>query len=282
MNVAPSTMPIISPERATSICSKMPPWMSAAMFVRTAKPNPIMKIDRFAIRKSLRGSIALFRSFIVEPQHEAVHPSVDAGRGEIVERPIGRPDHVRADERGPFPRAVLRMLEAAFPLEHGPAVVAVLRELAEDRLEIDLAVARRAKPARPVDPALVAAVDAGAAVRPELRILHVKCLDPLVIEVDELEIIELLQHEVTRIEQDVRAPMAADRVEEALERDTVVQVLARMDLEADVDARFVERVEDRPPTPRELREAFLDETGGPLRPRIHRVPQERAREGRVR
>src|SRR5690606_8558729 len=111
---------------------------------------------------------------------------------------------------------------------------------------------------------------------------HVKCLYPLVIEVDELEIVELLQHEVTRIEQDVRAPMAADRVEEALERDTVVQVLARMDLEADVDARFVERVEDRPPTPRELREAFLDETGGPLRPRIHRVPQERPREGRVR
>src|SRR5690606_21921180 len=178
-NVAPSTTPIISPERSRLIWSKIPVWMSAAIFARTAKPRPIMKIDRFAIRKSRRGSSAVFRSFIVEPQHETIHRRIDAGRGEVVELPVRRADHVRADERRPFPRAVLGMLQAALPLEHRPAFVTVLRELAEYRLEVDLAVAGRAKAPRAVYPGLIAAVDTGAAVRAELRILHVEGLDAL-------------------------------------------------------------------------------------------------------
>jgi hypothetical protein len=49
------------------------------------------------------------------------------------------------------------------------------------RIEIDLAVARRAEAAGAVDPGLIAAVDTGASVRPELGVLHVKGLDALVI-----------------------------------------------------------------------------------------------------
>src|SRR5690606_34569463 len=206
----------------------------------------------------------------------------DAGRGEVVELPVRRADHVRADERRPFPRAVLGMLQAALPLEHRPAFVTVLRELAEDRLEVDLAVAGRAKAPRAVYPGLIAAVDTGAAVRAELRILHVEGLDALVVVVDELEIVELLQHEMARVVQDAGTRVSADRVEEALERHAVVQVLAGMDLEAQIDARLVERVENRAPAAAELGEAFVDETRGTLRPRIHRVPQQRARERRMR
>ena len=66
------------------------------------------------------------------------------------------------DESAPFASAVLRMLQAAFPFEHGPGIVIVLRELGEDRAEIDLSVAERTETAGAVDPALVTAIDADA------------------------------------------------------------------------------------------------------------------------
>ena len=125
--------------------------------------------------------------------------------GEIVERLLGDADDVVLDERRALARAVLGMLQRAFPFEHRPAVVIVLRELGEDAAEIDLAVAQRAEAAGPVDPALIAAIDALPAGRIELGVLHVERLDALVIDVDEGEIVELLQHEVRRVVVDVAA-----------------------------------------------------------------------------
>ena len=180
----------------------------------------------------------------------------------------------RAPSSGCFKRAL--------PLEHGPAVVAVLRELAEDSLEVDLTVARRAETPRPIDPALVAAVDAAAAVRPKLGVFHVKRFDALVVEVDESGVVELLQQEVARVVEDVRALMIADGFEETLERRAVVQVFAGMDLERDVDAGLVEGIENRPPAPCELLEPGFDEARRSLRPRVHGVPEQGAAEGRVR
>src|SRR5262249_10931970 len=121
-----------------------------------------------------------------------------------------------------------------------------------------------------------------AAVRPELRILHVEGADALVVEIDELEIVELLQDVVTGIEQDVRARVPADRLEKTLEARAVVQVFARVQLEAQVAARLVRGIEQRAPAARELREAFLDEPGRTLRPGINGVPQQCARECRLR
>ena len=79
------------------------------------------------------------------------------------------------------------------------------------------------------------------------------------IDVDEGEIVELLQHEVAGVVEDVRARVIVDRVEEALEGHAVVQVLARMDFVGEIDARLVERVEDRPPALRQFVERFLDQ-----------------------
>ena len=101
--------------------------------------------------------------------------------------------------------------------------------------------------------------------------------DALVIEIDERRVVELLQQEVAGVVEDVRALVVADGLEEALERHAVVQVLAGMDLERDVDAGLVERVEDRPPAFRELLEPGFDETRRPLRPRIHLCPRGRRR-----
>src|SRR5215469_3537229 len=108
------------------------------------------------------------------------------------------------------------MLQRALPFEHGPAGKIVLRHLREDRLEVDLPVAERAKTSCTIDPSRVAAIHALSAVGPKLRVLHMKRLDARVIDIDEREVIEFLQHEVARIEQDVRARMIVDRREKAL------------------------------------------------------------------
>src|SRR5437867_1808133 len=169
--------------------------------------------------------------------------------------------------------AVLRVLEAALPLEHCPAGIVVLGQFREDRLEVHLTVARGTEPAGAIDPRLEPAIHALAAGRIELGILDVKHADAVVIEVDVLEIVELLQYEVTGIIQQVAALVTAHALEEHLERHAVVQILAGMDLEAGVDTVFIEDVENRAPAPRQLVERRLDETGWPLRPGVEIRPR---------
>jgi hypothetical protein len=76
--------------------------------------------------------------------------------------------------------------------------------------------------------------------------------------------------------------MAADRVEETLEAQTVVDVLTGMDLVADIHAYLVIGVEDRLPAAAELGEGSLDQPRRALRPGIDERPGERAGEGDVR
>ena len=82
-----------------------------------------------------------------------------------------------------------------------------------------------------------------------------------------------------RVVVDAAALVAVELVEEALERRAVEQVLARMELEADVDALLVVRVEDRPPALGEFVERGVDQAFGPRRPGIEERPGERAGEG---
>ncbi|MNL28786.1 hypothetical protein D3C87_1504460 [compost metagenome] len=91
------------------------------------------------------------------------------------------------------------MLECAFPFEHGPALEVVGGHLGEDRREIDLAIADGAEAPCPLDPGLEAAIDTLPTGRVELGVLDVKSLDAILVDVDVVEIIELLQHEVARI-----------------------------------------------------------------------------------
>src|SRR5205823_5031120 len=108
----------------------------------------------------------------------AVLCRVGAAADKIVEGNGGRLDQVPGDERGAFARALLRALHAALPFEHRPAVKAGFGEEREDPAEIDLAVAQRAKAAGALVPGLIAAIDADAAARPELGVLHVEAADP--------------------------------------------------------------------------------------------------------
>src|SRR5690606_26147901 len=121
---------------------------------------------------------------------------VGAGAGEVVEGVLRDADDVVLDELGTLARTIFRMLQRAFPLEHGPAVKVVGGELGEDGAEINLAVAERAEATGAVHPALIARIDALTAGRVELGVLHVEGLDALMVDVDVVEIVELLQHEV--------------------------------------------------------------------------------------
>src|SRR4030095_13522749 len=92
--------------------------------------------------------------FLSNAQHAPVGREVRAAGREVVEGALRHLDDVVADEDGAFARALLGVLDAAFPLQHRPALEAVLRELGKDAAEINLAVAERAEAACPVDPGL--------------------------------------------------------------------------------------------------------------------------------
>ena len=166
------------------------------------------------------------------------------------------------DEGRALARALLGMLQAALPFQHRPAVdsrtAPSWRRCRRNRSGRRPAngSARRARPragSRNRRP---------GGRRAELGVLHVEGLDALVVDVDERQIVELLQQEVRRVVVDVAARMAVDRVEEHLEGGAVEQVLAGMDLVADVDAGLVEGVEDRPPAPASSSKAVSIRPGG--------------------
>src|SRR5262245_49752173 len=123
-------------------------------------PRPPPTMPRLSGRAALASEVAsTMATPSMDAEHAAVCGLIGAGAGEIVEGLLGDADDVVGDEPGALARAVLRMLETAFPLQHGPAREVVLRELGEDRLEIDLAVAERAEAAGAIGPGLVAAID---------------------------------------------------------------------------------------------------------------------------
>src|SRR6267378_653818 len=117
------------------------------------------------------------------------------------------------DKRSPLGSSLLAALDATLPLQHGPPIKAILRQLGKYGAEIHLAISRRTKTSCPVHPGLIAAIDALAACRTKLRILHMKHFDALVVYIEEFQIVELLQHEMTRVKQHVAAWMIASALQ---------------------------------------------------------------------
>src|SRR5579864_8875283 len=156
------------------------------------------------------------------------------------------------DEFSALPRAVVAVLDRAFPLEHRPAIISIDGEAGKDRAEIDVAVAKRAEAARAVRPFGVARINALLWRGTKLRVLHMKRFDALVVNVDEPDVVERLQAKMRRIVIDAAALVALELVEEALKRDAIKQILARVQFESDVDALILVRVEDRLPAASQL------------------------------
>jgi hypothetical protein len=104
------------------------------------------------------------------------------------------------------------------------------------------------------------------------RVLDVEDADARVVAVDETEVIHLLQQQVAGVVQDLRAGMVVDLIEEALEGRAIVQVLARVDLEAQVNAAGIERIQDRAPATAEFGEGFFHQSRRALWPGIEVGP----------
>ena len=104
-----------------------------------------------------------------------------------------------ADEGGAFACTVFGVFQAAFPLQHSPTPVTVLRKLAEDGAKINLPITKRAEAPGPVDPRLEATIHTLAPVRAEFGILDMEGLDTVVIEVNVFQIVELLKHKMARV-----------------------------------------------------------------------------------
>src|SRR5207342_978461 len=104
-------------------------------------------------------------------------------------------------------------------------------------------------------------------------------LDPLMVDIDVAQIIELLQHEMAGVVQKVRSRMLANTVEEHLEAGAVAEVLTRVDLIADVNAALIKSIENRTPARGQFIECSFDQPRWPLGPGVQVGPCQSAAEG---
>ena len=104
--------------------------------------------------------IALLPRRLSDAKHPIDLILVDLSSGKIVERFLRYLDDVFCNEGRALVCTLLGVLQAAFPLEHRPAIVVIGGKLREDRSEIDLSVAQRSEAAGTLDPWLIAGIDA--------------------------------------------------------------------------------------------------------------------------
>ena len=100
--------------------------------------------------------------------------------------------------------------------------------------------------------------------------------DVVLVDVQVVQVVELLQHEMAGIEQDAAARVPGYALVEHLEADAVVQVFAGMDFEAQIHVLLVAGIQHRQPAPRQFVERGLDQSLRPLRKREQVGPGEGA------
>src|ERR1019366_4204761 len=194
-----------------------------------------------------------------QAQDASIFVEVGAGTGKVIERTIGHANDAIANERCTLCCSGLGMLDAAFPLQHCPAGIIVLRQLAEDGFEIYLPISQGAEATGTIDPILITAVHTRPPVWPELRIFDVECANTLVIKIEEFKIVHLLQNHVAWVVKDICTSMVFDNRKKPIKCGAVMQVFAGMQLIADVDARFVEHIKYRQPSPAQFSERLIDQ-----------------------
>src|SRR5882762_6866943 len=175
-----------------------------------------------------------FPAPLIQSQHPPIPPLIRPRTREIIKSSPRRLNDMPLNKRRPFRRSLFAAFDAALPLQHRPSRKLILRQLGKYRIEIHLPISRRTKPAGPIYPGLIAPVNALAARRTKLRILHMKHLDAAVIQVDEFQVVELLQHKMARVIKYIAPSMIAHTLQEHFERDPIVQIFAGVDLEAQI------------------------------------------------
>jgi hypothetical protein len=94
-----------------------------------------------------------------QPKRQPIQPLVGAAGGKFIDCTMRTANDVAGNEWGALASAILGMLQAALPLQHRPAVLSILGELAEDGFEVSLPVSGRTEVAWPVNPLLVSAIN---------------------------------------------------------------------------------------------------------------------------
>src|SRR5215469_14911486 len=205
---------------------------------------------------------------LAQPEHSAIRFPVGAGLGKIIKRALRRCDDVTGYKGRALFCPLLAIFQAAFPFEDRPSGKVILCQLGEDRGKIDLAVAQRTEAPGARNPGLISAIDSLAATWPELRILHVKHPDSGMIDVDEFQVIELLQHKMAWIKEDIAAGVASQPIQKHFKGYAVVKVLAGVDFKAKINASGIENIQHRSPAFCQFLEGRLDQTRRALRPGI--------------
>src|SRR5471032_245350 len=176
--------------------------------------------------------------------------------GKIIKSPAGNRNNMAADKFTALPRACFTVFQAAFPFQHRPTVKIVLRQLAENTVEINVPIAGRTKASRSVRPVLIAAIDAAAPTEQEFSILDMERLDTWVIAIDKPQIVHMLQMQVAGIVENITARMVTYQRQKTFERNAVMQIFSRMDFIAHIHAVLVETIQYRVPALRQFIERF--------------------------
>src|SRR5690606_4654844 len=123
--------------------------------------------------------------------------AIRSGIGKIVECLFRYLNDMTVNEVNALSRTLYRIFNTTFPFNDCPPVEPIPGELCKDTLEIYLSISQRTEPSGPVNPVLIASINAGLSIFQKFGVLNVKRFYTLVIEVDKLQIIQLLKYEMT-------------------------------------------------------------------------------------
>src|SRR6266446_9630712 len=96
----------------------------------------------------------------LDAEHAPDPRLLDRRSGEIIECLIGHANDMVCNELRAFAGAVFGILQAAFPFQDSPRVVADRRQLRKNALEVDLTVTKRPESPSTVNPSLESRIDA--------------------------------------------------------------------------------------------------------------------------
>src|SRR5260370_34563834 len=176
------TAPINAPGPPPTIPSRSRPFFTSLAtgfaVISLSHSSPCPRCLCFSVNSvlSLSFCLRLIPGLLRQAQHSPVRRLIRPRTREIIKRPARRLNNMPLNKRRPFRRTLLAALDAALPLQNRPPRKIILRQLGKDALEIHLPIPRRAKPPRPIHPALISSVNALPARWTEFRILYMKHL----------------------------------------------------------------------------------------------------------
>ena len=189
---------------------------------------------------------------LANAKHFTICCLVSAAIGKIIKGAFGDSDNVIGNELCAFARAVLRVFQAAFPLDNRPTIKVIGRHLGKDRRKIDLSITKGPEPSCPIYPRLIARINPLPTGWIKLCVFDMEHLDPILVDVDVIQIIHALKHVMRWVIKHVASGVAIHPFKKHFKGGPVMQVFAWVYLIANVDVIGIGMVEDRTPPVRQF------------------------------